>query len=89
MPTPEKTGIDVIEDWFGDLMRPGDGEVLRKALDAAGWEIKRKKVTGVSPQKAGGDARARKLPAERRREIARNAANARWNPNERSRQPEG
>ncbi len=39
--------------------------------------VKKKVVSGLDPSK-GGEARAHSLSAERRKEIARNAVNARW-----------
>jgi hypothetical protein len=48
----------------------------RPKLDAKTLEIFR--AFGRAGGKVGGDARAKKLTAEERREIARKAAQARW-----------
>ena len=58
------------------VKRPGD--VVRNAVHCCRVLVGDAEETITGNQRNGGEARALSLSAERRREIARNAAQARW-----------
>lgn len=86
-PCPDCGGAGVVEheDWRGGVLR-GKVELGCKACHGTGWRVVEAipEETPAPPQRKGGleggKARAEKLSPERRREIAKKAAAARWGP---------